>query len=366
MSDPATPDRTAILAALDGVRDPKSGQGLASAGLVRGLVVRAGRAGFMLEVPEADIPLYSSVREAAESVLRTLPGVETAQVVLTADSAAPQLKAAPRRARVSEDPQARLAPQPDAERPAHVRKVIAIASGKGGVGKSTVSTNLAVAFAQLGYRAGLLDADIYGPSAPHMLGTSEEPTFDEHKKLNPVEAWGVKVMSVGFIVEEGHAAIWRGPMASSALRTLIGSNWGTADAPLDVLVVDLPPGTGDIQLTLVQRLKLDAVVIVSTPQEIALIDARRAAMMFEKTGAPIAGVVENMAYFVDASGQRVPIFGEGGAAAEAERLGVPLLGQVPIEVALREACDAGRPLVATAPESASSLAFLEIARKLSS
>jgi ATP-binding protein involved in chromosome partitioning len=365
MSDPATPDRTAILEALDRVRDPRSGQGLVAAGLVRGLVVRAGRAGFMIEVPAEDIALYGAVREAAEKVLLGVAGVDTAQVVLTADSAAPQLKAAPRRARISEDPQARLAPQPEAERPAHVRKVIAVASGKGGVGKSTVSVNLAVAFAKLGYRAGLLDADIYGPSAPHMLGTDEEPTFDEHKKLNPVEAWGVKVMSVGFIVEEGHAAIWRGPMASSALRTLIGSNWGTEAEPLDVLVVDLPPGTGDIQLTLVQRLKLDAVVIVSTPQEIALIDARRAAMMFEKTGAPIAGVVENMAYFVDAAGNHVPIFGEGGGAAEAQRLGVPLLGQVPIEVALREACDAGRPLTATSPNSASSKAFLEIARKLS-
>jgi ATP-binding protein involved in chromosome partitioning len=198
-----------------------------------------------------------------------------------------------------------------------------------------------------------------------MLGIEGEPTFDQDKRLNPLAAWGVKVMSIGFIVEPGDAAIWRGPMASSAVRTLIGSNWGDDAAPLDVLVVDLPPGTGDIQLTVAQRLKLDGVVIVSTPQEIALIDARRAATMFRKTGAEILGVIENMAYFADpATGARIPIFGQGGGAAEAERLGVAFLGEVPIEVALREACDTGRPLVATSPGSPAAQAFLDIARKL--
>jgi ATP-binding protein involved in chromosome partitioning len=367
MSQGSNPDRAAVLAALDAVKDPRTGQGLAQAGLVRGLILRADRAGFMLEVAEADIPLYEPVREAAEAALARAAGVR-AQVVLTAEHPGPaSAPSAPatRRARVSEDPQARLAPMPEAERPAHVKRVIAIASGKGGVGKSTVAASVAVAFARLGLRAGLLDADVYGPSAPHMLGVEGEPTFDADKRLNPLEAWGVKVMSIGFIVEPGDAAIWRGPMASSAVRTLIGSNWGTAAAPLDVLVVDLPPGTGDIQLTIAQRLKLDGVVIVSTPQEIALIDARRAVTMFRKTGAEILGVVENMAYFADpATGARIPIFGEGGAAAEAQKLAVPLLGQVPIEVALREACDRGRPLVATTPDSPAAKVFLEIAKKL--
>jgi ATP-binding protein involved in chromosome partitioning len=366
MSEGAVPDRETVLSALDRVRDPKSGKGLAEAGLVRGLILRADRAAFMLEVPEADVAAYRPVRDEAERALAQASGVAKVQVILTAEHAAPSPPIVPRRrARVSEDPQARLGAMPDAERPAHVKRVIAVASGKGGVGKSTVAVSLAVAFAQIGLKAGLLDADIYGPSAPHMMGVDGEPTFDADKRLNPLEAWGVKVMSIGFIMEPGDAAIWRGPMASSAARTMIGSNWGTAEAPLDVLVVDLPPGTGDIQLTIAQRLKLDGVVIVSTPQEIALIDARRAAAMFRKTGAEILGVIENMAWFADpATGARLPIFGEGGGATEAQRLGVPLLGQVPLEMALREACDTGRPLVASSPDSPSAQVFVDIARRL--
>jgi ATP-binding protein involved in chromosome partitioning len=377
MSEAAGPQRTAILEALDTVIDPKSGKGLTSAGLVRGLVLREGRAAFMLEVAPADADLYRTVRDKAEAALAEAPGVEVAQVVLTTEIQAPSptYKVSPRRplpgetpqgrrARIAEDPQARLHPMVEAVKPPNVDKVIAVASGKGGVGKSTVSVNLAAALAKLGKRVGLLDADVYGPSAPTMLGLDGEPTFDSEKRLNPMEAWGVKVMSIGFIVEPGVANIWRGPMASSALRSLINSNWGTEAEPLDVLVIDLPPGTGDIQLTLVQKLVIDGVIIVSTPQEIALIDARRAAAMFDKTGAPILGVVENMAYFADSSGARVPIFGAGGARREAERLGVPLLAEIPIEVALREACDEGRPLTASDTESAAAQAFLDLARKV--
>ncbi|MBW8813281.1 MAG: Mrp/NBP35 family ATP-binding protein [Caulobacterales bacterium] len=385
MSEAAGPDRTAVLQALDGVIDPRSGKGLTSAGLVRGLVLRGGRAAFMLEVAPADIDLYRSVRDRAEETLADLEGVEVAQVVLTSElqapsppqvrPAAPSLKVSPRRplpgeappgrrARIAEDPQAQLHPMVDAQGLPHVKKIVAIASGKGGVGKSTVSVNLAAALAALGHRVGLLDADIYGPSAPTMLGVDGDPTFDEDKRLNPMEAWGVKVMSIGFIVEPGTANIWRGPMASSALRSLMNANWGTAQAPLDVLIIDLPPGTGDIQLTLVQKLKMDGVIIVTTPQEIALIDARRAAAMFDKTGAPILGVVENMAWFADSSGAKVPLFGAGGGKAEAERLKVPLLAEIPIEVALREACDAGKPLVVESPQSPAAQAFLALAREV--
>jgi ATP-binding protein involved in chromosome partitioning len=269
-------------------------------------------------------------------------------------------------ARVSEDAGAQAAPSPDVTRPAHVKKVIAIASGKGGVGKSTVAVNLAVAFARLGLSAGLLDVDVYGPSAPKMLGVDGDPEFLAEKKLKPLEAWGVKVMSIGFLVDEAAPMIWRGPMASSAARQMTHDvAWGSEAAPLDVLVVDMPPGTGDIQLTMIQKLKLDGVVIVSTPQEIALIDARRAAAMFRKTATPILGVVENMAYFIEpATGQRLHIFGQGGGKAEAERLGVPLLGEIPLDQTLREACDDGRPVTATAPESAAARAFLAMARQL--
>jgi len=241
-----------------------------------------------------------------------------------------------------------------------------VASGKGGVGKSTISVNLATALARQGLRVGLLDADVYGPSAPRMLGVDGEPGFGPEKKLIPLEAWGLKVMSIGFLVDVETPMVWRGPMATQALNQLLKeTNWRDLDYLVIDMPLDLPPGTGDIQLTLVQKLKLDGVVIVSTPQEIALIDARRAAAMFLKTATPILGVVENMAYFADASGARVPIFGEGGAKAEAVKLGVPLLGEIPLDVALRQACDDGKPVSAAAPESPAAQVFAQIAKALS-
>src|SRR5215217_4280198 len=338
-------DKDAALRALDLLIDPRSGVGLSSAGLVQGLVVREGRAGFMLEVPADVAELYAPVRIAAENILAGLPGVEKAQVVLT--TSAPKGVTRQRKgARLSEDPKAALKPRKEVTRPEHVKRVIAVASGKGGVGKSTVAVNLAVAFAQLGLNVGLLDADVYGPSAPRMMGVDGEPVFVEGK-LQPLKAHGVTVMSIGFLVDEGSPMIWRGPMASSAVRQMIKDvRWGTEAEPLDLLVIDMPPGTGDIHLTLVENFAVDGVVIVSTPQEIALIDARRAVSMFQKTGAPI------------------PIFGTGGARAEAEALGVPLLAEIPIEIAVRQGGDDGAPIATQQNGGAAAEAFRAAAKAL--
>ena len=393
-------ERSAVIRALNAVKDPKSGRGLVEAGLVQALVVGEDRTGFMMEVEPADAGVYAAVRAEAEAALKALPGVERAQVVLTADKA-PGPGAAPsagrprpahevtyqhqpamddgpvppgtvrvRRggARLSEDAQAQMAPTRPAPglKPAHVAHVIAVASGKGGVGKSTVAVNLACALALLGKRTGLLDADVYGPSAPRMTGLDREPEVTADRQLKPLEGWGLKLMSIGLLVDEGAPMIWRGPMASSALNQMLNDvAWGSEEEPLDVLVVDMPPGTGDIQLTLAQRVALSGAVVVSTPQEVALIDARRAVAMFEKTHVPILGVVENMAYFSNpATGEPIEIFGRGGARETAAKLGAPFLGEIPIEVALREACDAGRPLVVTTPDSASAKAFMAIAAQV--
>ena len=389
MSQPV--ERKAALAALNAIRDPRSGRGLVEAGLVQGLVARDGRAGFMMEVEPGDAEAYAAVRDQAEAVLKALPGVERAQVVLTADRAPAAGARAPtqvhahahahageppvppgtvrmrRNTRLSDGAQAQVMPPeqrpPPGLKPAHVAHVIAVASGKGGVGKSTVAVNLAAALAMLGKRTGLLDADVYGPSVPRMTGLNDEPGVTPERKLKPLEGWGLKVMSIGLLVDEASPMIWRGPMASSALNQMLNDvAWGSEAEPLDILVVDMPPGTGDIQLTLAQRVALSGAVVVSTPQEVALIDARRAVAMFEKTHIPILGVVENMAYFTDpTTGTPIEIFGRGGARAVAETLKAPFLGEVPIEVALREACDAGRPFVVDHPDSPAAQAFLAIA-----
>ncbi|MDQ0463641.1 ATP-binding protein involved in chromosome partitioning [Caulobacter ginsengisoli] len=368
MGHSTSTDMDAALAVLDGIRDPSSGKGLAAAGLVQGLVIRDGRAGFMLEVPAAVAQLYAPVRDAAEKALAGLPGIERAQVVLTtASGGAPASKPAPKQSgtgRLNEDPQGRVGPSETAVRPANVKHVIAVASGKGGVGKSTVSVNLACALARMGLAVGLADADIFGPSAPRMLGVSGQPAFADGK-LIPFKAHGVEVMSIGFIAEGDSPMIFRGPRASGAVRQMTaGVAWGQT-GPLDVLIIDLPPGTGDIHLTVIQSVKLDGVVIVSTPQEVALIDARRAVAMFGKTGTPVLGVVENMAFFPDpVTGAPIHIFGEGGAKAEAAKLGVPLLAQVPIDIPLRQGGDEGRPLTAGDNDSPAAVAFRQAAATL--
>jgi len=363
---PSTPDRERVIATLDSIRDPATGLGLHASGLVQALVVGPGRVGFMMEVASADAARYAYIRDAAEKALAGLPGVEKAQVVLTASSRAPAPGTTRVRKGVQVNDDPRTAPQAKPLSPVpNVKRVIAVVSGKGGVGKSTVAVNLACAFAALGHKTGLLDCDVYGPSIPRMLGTDEELDRQDDKII-PLEAWGLKLMSIGFIVDEGRAMIWRGPMVSSAVRQMINDvRWGTADDPLDVLIIDMPPGTGDIQLTLFQDFKVDGAVVVSTPQEIALIDARRAVAMLEKLRTPVLGMVENMAFFPDpATGARIPIFGDGGAKAEAAKLGVPVLAEVPIDMALRAGGDEGRPLTAAQPDSPVSQAFLQAAKAL--
>jgi ATP-binding protein involved in chromosome partitioning len=348
-------DRDRVLAALDAVIDPKSGQGLVAAGLVQGLTVAADRAGFVMEVPAGETALYAPVRDAAEAALASIPGMARVSVVLTAETAPATrpVRTASLSPQAVEQTRAK-APVPT-DRPAHVRRVLAIASGKGGVGKSTVAANLAAALAARGLSVGILDADVYGPSMPTMLGVSGKPEYRDGM-IEPHLAHGLRVMSVGLLTGANDAMVWRGPMASQALtQMLTQTRWGTEDRPLDVLVVDLPPGTGDVQLTLIQKTPLDGAVIVSTPQEVALADARRAHALFQKVKVPTLGLIENM------SGD---VFGRGGAEAEAGRLGVPYLGDLPLDAALREAGDAGAPLVSADPGGAVAQRFAVIAARL--
>jgi ATP-binding protein involved in chromosome partitioning len=323
---------------LDAIADPLSGLGLFSAGRVTGLNAdAAGKVAFTIEAPADGVKRYAPLRDEAEAAARAIVGVTSVVAVLTAHEATP--------ASVSGI--------------ARVKQVIAVASAKGGVGKSTVAVNLACAFAALGLKTGLLDLDVYGPSAPTLLGLQgQKPKPGPEKTLMPLGAWGLKTMSIGYLVDAASPMIWRGAMATSAVRQMLDEvAWGE----LDVLLLDLPPGTGDVQLTLVQRVPLAGAIIVSTPQEMALADVRRGLAMFEKTHAPILGIVENMAYFEAAGGARTYIFGQGGARRTAEQAGVPFLGEIPIDIALREASDAGRPLVAHTPDHPLSRRFCEIA-----
>lgn len=358
-------DREAVLGALNAIRDPRTGQGLSDAGMVKALVVLPERLGFMLEVPQDLVTQYGPVRLAAEKLLAGMAGVRKAQVVLTAElPAAPQKPAS---ARLSEKTaeQNRPKPQIASQRPDHVRAVIAIGSGKGGVGKSTVALGLALGFRALGLSSGLLDADIYGPSAPVMLGLRRPPEFGADKLMVPLEAFGLKVNSVGFLVDPDQAMIWRGPMASQALTQLLTqTRWGTEARPLDVLVVDMPPGTGDVQLTLTQKTLIDGGIVVSTPQEMALADARRAVTLFGKTGIKVLGVVENMAFLALPGGGEMEIFGRGGAKSMADALNAPFLGELPLDPALRQSLDDGRPLTALDPEGLMAGRFKAMAQRV--
>ncbi len=348
----ASLDKSNILDALATVKDPDQGMDVVSADMVQGLVIKDGHVLFSLEVDPSRGPALEPVRKACEDAVYQVPGVLSVTAVLTAHSGE-----APREAK----PAPKTANAQELNIPG-VKKIIAVASGKGGVGKSTVAINLAIALGNRGLKVGLLDADIYGPSVPRMMGIAEKPETTDGKKLIPHEKYGIKTMSIGYMVDEDTAMIWRGPMVQSALMQMMNDVvWGE----LDVLVVDMPPGTGDAQLTMAQKVPLAGSVIISTPQEIALADVRRGIAMFEKTHVPVFGIVENMAYFVSpGSGEKTFIFGEGGARRTAEAVGVPFLGEVPIYPAIREGLDEGRPITATAPGSEEAAPFAELAEKV--
>ncbi|TCP62382.1 ATP-binding protein involved in chromosome partitioning [Rhodovulum bhavnagarense] len=329
--------RDSVLAALRRINLPDGGD-LVSRDMVRALNVEGGTVRFVIEAANAgQAAALEPVRAAAQSAVEALEGVVAVSVVLTAHGPAPRTAPA-KGLKIGQHP----TPQKGPENPAGIDRILAVASGKGGVGKSTVASNLAVALARQGRRVGLLDADIYGPSQPRMMGVTRRAASPDGKRLDPVIAHGVKMISIGLMMDEGQAVIWRGPMLMGALQQLLGQvNWGE----LDVLIVDLPPGTGDIQLTLCQRTHLTGAIVVSTPQDVALLDARKAIDMFDKLKTPLLGLIENMSTYVCPNcGHEAHIFGHGGVAAEAEKLGVPFLGALPLALEVRRAGDAGRPV----------------------
>jgi ATP-binding protein involved in chromosome partitioning len=344
-----------VEAALSRVNLP-DGRSLMAHDLVRALTVEGDKVRFVIEAPNAEVAkAMGPLRDAAEQVVTELPGVAAVSVALTAHGPAAK-PSAPPSLKVGGHPK----PQDGPTKPAGVQRILAIGSGKGGVGKSTVSSNLAVALAKQGRKVGLLDADIYGPSQPRMMGVNKRPASPDGKTIIPLKAHGVTMMSIGFMMEEGKAIVWRGPMLMGALQQMLGQvEWGE----LDVLLVDLPPGTGDVQLTLCTKSELSGAIVVSTPQDVALIDARKAIDMFQTLKTPVLGLIENMSLFVCPDcGSQHEIFGHGGVAAEAEKLGAPLLGSLPIDLETRLAGDGGTPIAAG--EGAMAQAYARIAEGL--
>ena len=338
-----------IQKALESVKNA-AGEAVFAPESISGIVIKDGNVGFAIEIAEADAPSAKEIQKLAEDTILALEGVFSATAMLTAHRAAQQ----PAQPQASSQ-----APKDGPHKPA--KHIIAVASGKGGVGKSTTSINLALALQAKGKRVGILDADIYGPSLPRLIGINRKPQTSD-KKLLPIEAWGLQTMSIGYLVAEDAPTIWRGPMVMSALEQMLKD---VAWDGLDVLIIDMPPGTGDAQLTLSQRAELAGAVIVSTPQDLALIDARKGLNMFLKVNVPVLGLIENMSHFMCPScGERSDIFGHGGAKREAETLGMPFLGEVPLQMAIRETSDGGTPIVASQPESEQAQRYLEIADNL--
>jgi ATP-binding protein involved in chromosome partitioning len=358
-----------VLDALARVASPR-GVGLTNAGVLSPVAVTDGKVFFSINVDATEAHAWESVRAEAEAAVRAIPGVTVAMIALTAERK-PGPAAAPPPHRYAQGvppvsahrpPQSPASPMSKQSEIPGIAAVIAVASGKGGVGKSTTALNLALGLRDLGLRVGLLDADIYGPSVPRLTGIREKPQLNDDRKMIPIPRFGLAIMSIGFLVEEDTAMIWRGPMVMSAITQMLRDvAWGT----LDVLVVDMPPGTGDAQLTLAQNVPLKGAVIVSTPQDLSLIDARRGLAMFRKVNVPVLGIVENMSYFqCPHCGTQSDIFGHGGARHEAERLGVPFLGEIPLHISIRTTSDSGTPVVESEPNGAHAAIYRAIGAKV--
>ena len=347
--------KEAVLAALSKVMGP-DGKPLSQSPALSAIAIAAGKAYFSIAVDASQAKAMEPVRKAAEAAAAAVPGLSGAVVALTAEKAAGAAHAPQQQQRGHGHGAGAKLDVPG------VRHIIAVASGKGGVGKSTTSVNLALALKRMGLRVGVLDADVYGPSLPKLFGLNEKPRMAAGNLLQPLEGYGIRLMSIGFLVEEDSAMIWRGPMVMSAIQQMLREvAWGE----LDVLVVDMPPGTGDAQLTMAQNVPLAGAVIVSTPQDLALIDARRGIAMFRKVDVPIIGVVENMSTFICPNcGTRHDIFGHGGARDEADKIGAPFLGEIPLAMVIREKSDAGRPVVITEPDGPHAKAYMDIAGKV--
>ena len=354
-----------VLEALKRVQDPDRGQDVVSLGMVQGVAVKGGHVHFTLQVEPERGPKLEPLRKAAEKAVEAMAGVLSVTAVLTADKpgrGAPQQGGHQHGHGHAHGHGHGGQQQPNKPLIPGVKTIVAVASGKGGVGKSTTAVNLALALKQKGLKVGILDADIYGPSLPRMMAITGKPDTKDGKVLEPKEGYGVKTMSIGYLIAEDTPMIWRGPMVMSAIEQMLRDvNWGE----LDMLVVDLPPGTGDAQLTMAQRVPLSGAVIVSTPQDIALLDARKGLGMFRKVDVPVLGIVENMSYFLcPHCGERSDIFAHGGARREADRLGCEFLGEVPLDIAIRETSDQGYPIVISKPDHPQAKIYRQIADRV--
>ncbi len=366
-----------VIDALRRIKGPDLTSNVVDLGLISDVLIKDGRAYFSITIDPARAAELEPLRKAAETVVAQVAGITSVTAVLTAQTSGQRSAPPAEHARVA---QARAQGKAgDGARPAAavpaaqkrgtdvpgVKHLIAVASGKGGVGKSTTAVNLALGFKAIGLKVGILDADIYGPSQPRLLGISGRPEMAAGKTLKPMQGFGLKVMSMGFLVDEGTPVVWRGPMVVSALNQMLREvAWGSAGDELDVLVIDMPPGTGDIQLSIGQQVPLSGAIIVSTPQDLALIDARKGLAMFRQVNVPILGIVENMSFFLcPKCGERSDVFGHGGARDEATKLGVPFLGGVPLHMDIRSTSDSGNPITASAPDGVHAGIYRDIAAK---